>query len=115
MKSGDMKFGSPVKLVSDSSEYDGVFFIVDLGEETAGFLDIDLDVPADCRLDVGYGEHLKDGVCRTSVRGFFCEIDLKAGRNTWLHTFRRFGCRYVQFFVHSSEVTVHYAGIRPTL
>ena len=115
MKSGDMKFGSPVKLVSDSAEYGGVFFIVDLGEETAGFLDIDLEVPADCRLDVGYGEHLKDGVCRTSVRGFFCEIDLKAGRNTWLHTFRRFGCRYVQFFVHSSAVTVHYAGIRPTL
>ena len=115
MKSGDLYFGSPVKFVSESREFDGVFFIVDLGEETAGFLDIDLEVPADCRLDVGFGEHLKDGVCRTSVRGFFAEIELKAGRNTWLHTFRRFGCRYLQFFVHSSEVTVHYAGLRPTL
>ena len=115
MKSGDLYFGSPVKFVSDSEEFDGVFFIVDLKEETAGFLDIDLEVPADCRLDVGFGEHLKDGVCRTSVRGFFAEIELKAGRNTWLHTFRRFGCRYLQFFVHSSEVTVHYAGLRPTL
>ena len=115
MKSGDMRFGSPVRFVSDSKEFDGVFFVVDLEEETAGFLDIDLEVPADCRLDVGFGEHLKDGVCRTSVRGFFCEIELKAGRNTWLHTFRRFGCRYLQFFVHSSEVTVHYAGLRPTL
>ena len=115
MKSGDQYFGSPVRFVSDSKEFDGVFFVVDLGEETAGFLDIDLEVPSDCRLDVGFGEHLKDGVCRTSVRGFFCEIDLKAGRNTWLHTFRRFGCRYLQFFVHASEVTVHYAGLRPTL
>ena len=115
MRSGDMKFGSPVRFEANSEEYDGVLFMVDLGEETAGFLDIDLEVPADCRLDVGYGEHLNDGICRTSVRGFFCEIDLKAGRNTWLHTFRRFGCRYLQFFVHSSEVTVHYAGIRPTL
>ena len=115
MKSGDMKFGSPVRFEANSDEFDGVLFMVDLGEETAGFLDIDLEVPEGCRLDVGYGEHLNDGVCRTSIRGFFCEIELKAGRNTWLHTFRRFGCRYLQFFVHSSEVTVHYAGIRPTL
>lgn len=115
MKSGDMKFTSPVRFVSNSEEHDGVFFIVDLGEESAGFLDIDLEVPAACRLDVGYGEHLHDGVCRTSIRGFFCEIELKEGRNTWLHTFRRFGCRYIQFFVHSPEVTVHYAGLRPTL
>ena len=115
MKSGDMKFGSPVRFEANSDEFDGVLFMVDLGEETAGFLDIDLEVPEGCRLDVGYGEHLNDGVCRTSIRGFFCEIELQAGRNTWLHTFRRFGCRYLQFFVHSSEVTVHYAGIRPTL
>lgn len=115
MKSGDRQFHSPVKLVSDSEEFDGVFFLVDLGEESAGFLDIDLEVPAACRLDVGYGEHLKEGVCRTSIRGFFCEIDLKEGRNTYLHTFRRFGCRYLQLFVHASEVTVYYAGLRPTL
>lgn len=115
MRSGDMCFDSPVKFVSESKDHDGVFFMVDLGAETAGFLDIDLEVPEACRLDVGYGEHLKDGLCRTAVRGFSCEIELKAGRNTWLHTFRRFGCRYLQFFVHSSEVTVHYAGLRPTL
>ena len=115
MKSGDMRFGSPVRFVSDSSEYPGVFFIVDLGEESAGFLDFDMEVPYACRMDVGFGEHLHDGVCRTSVRGFFAEIELKEGRNTWLHTFRRFGCRYIQFFIHAPEATVHYAGLRPTL
>lgn len=115
MSTRDMSFNSPVKFVSNSEEYDGVFFIVDLGEESAGFLDIDLELPKACRVDVGYGEHLNDGVCRTSVRGFFTEIDCVEGRNTWLHTFRRFGCRYIQFFVHASEVTVHYAGMRPTL
>ncbi len=115
IKSGDLRFTTPTKLLSDSADYPGVFFIVDLGEESAGFLDIDLELPTDCRIDVGYGEHLKDGVCRTSIRGFFCDIECRAGRNTYLHTFRRFGCRYIQFFVHSSEVTVHYAGLRPTL
>ncbi len=115
IRSGDLRFSAPTRLVSDSTEYPGVFFIVDLGEESAGFLDIDFELPTDCRVDVGYGEHLKDGVCRTSVRGFFCDVECRAGRNTYLHTFRRFGCRYIQFFVHASEVTVHYAGLRPTL
>ncbi len=113
MKSGDREFNSPTKLEGNGT--DGVFFIVDLGEETAGFLDIDLELPAACRIDVGFGEHLDDGVCRTSIRGFFTEIECLEGRNTWLHTFRRFGCRYLQFFVHAPEVTVHYAGLRPTL
>ncbi len=115
IKSGDLGFATPTRLVSDSADHAGVFFIVDLGEESAGFLDIDLEVPTDCRIDIGWGEHLKDGVCRTSIRGFFCDIEARSGRNTYLHTFRRFGCRYIQFFVHAPEVTVHYAGLRPTL
>ncbi len=93
----------------------GIYFIVDLGAETAGFLDIDLDLPSDCRIDVGFGEHLDDGRCRTAVRHFACRLEGKKGRNTYLHTFRRFGCRYLQFFVHADTVTVHYAGLRPTL
>ena len=115
MRSGDVTLSAPTRLELDSKGCDGILFIVDLGEETAGFLDIDLEAPHDCRMDVGYGEHLDDGLCRTAIRGFSCSVDLKAGRNTWLHTFRRFGCRYLQFFVHASAVTVHYAGIRPTL
>lgn len=117
-KCGNIKATQPTKLALGDRDMDqnqdGIYFIIDLGEETAGFLDIDLEVPHDCKLDVGYGEHLNDGRCRTSVRGFFCDIELKAGRNQYLHTFRRFGCRYLQFFVHAREVVVHYAGIRPT-
>ncbi len=92
----------------------GVYFIVDLGEETVGFLDFDLEVPCDCDLEVGYGEHLQDGRCRTSVRNFTAAFRLKKGRNRFLNTFRRFGCRYLQFFLFSPQVTVHYAGLRPT-
>ena len=115
IKSGDPYMNSPVRMERETADMMGVFFIVDLGEETTGFLDIDLELPCDCRVDVGYGEHLDDGVCRTSIRGFFTELECGAGRNTWLHTFRRFGCRYLQFFVHAPEVTVHYVGLRPTL
>ena len=115
IKSGDRELHSPTKLEGNVAGTDGVFFIVDLGAETAGFLDIDLEVPKACRVDVGFGEHLDDGICRTAVRGFFTEITCVEGRNAWLHTFRRFGGRYLQFFVHAPEVTVHYAGLRPTL
>ena len=97
------------------SPYEGIYWIVDLGEETAGFLDLDLEVSEDCDLFVGYGEHLRDGRCRTSNRNFTCTLRLKKGRNQYLNTFRRFGCRYLQFFLFSSCVTVHYSGLRPTL
>jgi len=93
----------------------GIYWIVDLMEETAGFLDLDLEVPKDCDLYVGYGEHLRDGRCRTAVRNFSCSLRLKKGRNQYLNTFRRFGCRYLQFFLYSSSVTIHYSGLRPTV
>ena len=113
---GDMMRGTdPTRLVKTVGSAEGIFFVVDLGEETAGFLDVDLELPVACRVDVGFGEHLDDGICRTAVRGFFTELECRAGRNTWLHTFRRFGCRYLQFFVHASEVIIRYAGLRPTL
>ena len=93
---------------------ENVFFIVDLGAETAGFLDFDITVPENTEMEVGYGEHLVDGRCRTSIRDFTADFKLKAGRNEFLNTFRRFGCRYLQFFVHTNKVTVNYAGLRPT-
>lgn len=92
-----------------------IFFIVDFGEETSGFLDFDITVPEDTDMEVGYGEHLTDGRCRTSIRDFTADFKLKAGRNRFLNTFRRFGCRYLQFFIHSNSVKVEYAGIRPTV
>jgi len=99
----------------EDAAWDGLYFIVDLGSETAGFLDLDIEVPEDCRIDIGFGEHLADGRIRTGQCGFYCDVLAKAGRNTYLHTFRRLGCRYLQFFVHAREATVHYAGLRPTV
>ena len=95
---------------------EGVFFLVDLKQETAGYLDFELDVPTDCRMEVGWGEHLEDGRCRTKIaeRNFSVIVDLKRGKNSYMNPFRRFGCRYVQFFIHADEVSIHYAGIRPT-
>lgn len=113
---GSVDFASPaiLKMVGNPDCFDGIYFTVDLGAESAGFLDFDIEVPNGCRMDVGYGEHLLDGRLRTGIRGFWCDIELKAGRNQYLHTFRRFGCRYLQFFIHGTEAVVHYAGLRET-
>ncbi len=91
-----------------------LFILLDLEKESVGFLDLDLEVPADTPITIGWGEHLDDGVCRTAIRGFFCEYRAKAGRNRYMNPFRRLGCRYLQLFIESGEVILHYAGIRPT-
>ena len=104
-----------ISLAEHEKNCNGVYVIVDLGAETAGFPDFDIEVPAACCMDVGFGEHLIDGVCRTGVRGFSADVELAAGRNQYLHTFRRFGCRYVQLFIHAPSAKIRYAGIRPTL
>lgn len=100
---------------------DGIYFVVDLQSETAGYLDFDLEVPEDCQMEVGWGEHLEDGRCRTDTynagfgRNFSVTVQLQKGRNSYMNPFRRLGCRYIQFFIHSSKVMIHYAGLRPTL
>lgn len=113
---GSRIFATPTKIAIPEGDipHEGLYFIVDLGGETVGFLDFDIEVPSACRMYIGWGEHLEDGRARTANAGYSVDIELKAGRNTYLHTFRRFGCRYLQFFIYSNEVTVHYVGLRPT-
>lgn len=117
MRAGSDDFSVPAEIYVDESDKsaEGIFFIVDLGEESAGFLDLDIEVPEACPIEIGYGEHLADGRCRTSIRGFFCDFYAKAGRNKYMNTFRRFGCRYIQLFIHSPSAKVYYAGLRPTV
>ncbi|NLW74211.1 MAG: family 78 glycoside hydrolase catalytic domain [Clostridiales bacterium] len=106
----------PLKIKREPGR-DGVYVIADLGKETAGFLDLDIELPAPCEVDIGYGEHLTDGRCRTSIgnRSFTAQVICRAGANVYMNTFRRFGCRYVQLFVPAEEITINYLGIRPTV
>ena len=104
-------WNTPFEITSDNG--DDVYFIVDIGSEECGFLDFDIEVPEKCDVFVAYGEHLEDGRVRTHKRNFTCVYHAAAGRNAFFNTFRRFGCRYLEFFVTSKKVKVSYAGIRP--
>lgn len=94
-----------------------IYVVLDMKEETTGFFGFDIEVKEDCRMVLGWGEHLEDGRCRTEIdaRDFSAIIHLSKGRNVFMNPLRRFGCRYLQLFFDTAKVTIHYAGIRPTI
>jgi len=96
---------------------DGVYAVFDLGKESVGYLDLDLDVPEECEVLIGWGEHLDDLRVRTSVggRNFAGSYKAAAGRNAFFMPFRRVGLRYLQIFVHAKTALFRYAGIRPAV
>ena len=92
---------------------DGEFYIFDFGSEQTGLCEIDFDLEKECKAELGWGEHLTDGRCRTAVRNFAVEIKGEKGNNHILNPMRRFGGRYFQIFVYGKS-KVNYLGIRPT-
>ncbi len=100
----------PVSISANNS----IFLLVDLMKESVGFLDLDIEVPEDCRIDIGWGEHLHDGICRTYKRSFSVSYNAKAGINSYMNPFRRFGGRYIQLFIHAKSAKINYVGFRPT-
>ena len=94
----------------------GIYFIIDLNGEESGFLDLEIQVDNECQIDISWGEHLIDGRVRASigVRNFCVMYKAKSGKQQYLNPLLRFGCRYLQFYVHAPNITIDYAGIRPT-
>ena len=100
-----------------SEENEGIYLLFDLNQEYCGFLEFDIEVGENCTVDIAYGEHLADGRVRCAIagRGFSAQYLARKGRQHFLNTFRRFGCRYLQLFVHSKEVKVYFVGLRPVV
>ena len=95
---------------------DGVYVILDTGRENAGFFSIDIDVPDDCLIIAGWGEHLDDMRVRTYVggRNFALSYYAVKGKNRFVHPFRRLGMRYLQLHIYSRNAKIYYAGIKTT-
>lgn len=81
----------------------GFYMIIDWGCEEAGFPYLDLEAPAGTVIDVGYGEHLDDGRCRTQIGGSHYSFRYTAcgERQSFCYRLRRIAGRYLQLFVHS--------------
>ena len=95
---------------------DGIFALIDTGRENAGLLSLDIEVPGEAEILVGWGEHLEDLRVRTYVggRNFAASYFARAGRNRFVNPFRRLGMRYLQLHIRAKEARIRYAGIRTT-
>ena len=103
------------RYLPDGAQGDGVALIYDLGRESVGFVDLELTLPHDADVLIGWGEHLDDGRVRTDVGGrcFAARCRMPAGTRRFLYPLRRLGLRYLQLHILAHGATVHYAGIRP--
>jgi len=91
--------------------------LVDLGRETVGFLDLELESDTEQELTVIYGEHLDEcgRVPRIiGSRDFSYELVAKKGENKFLGAMRRLAGRYIEI-EYSSPLRVRYAGLRPVV
>ncbi len=86
-----------------------IYLLCDMADEKTGVLTFDIDVPKDCYMAVGYGEHIVDGRPRSYVglRYFQFEYFLKKGRNTFKGHFRRLGMRYMNLFLDCPSATFY--------
>ncbi|MHB1153216.1 MAG: alpha-L-rhamnosidase-related protein [Eubacteriales bacterium] len=96
---------------------DGTFAVIDLASENTGFISLDIDLPCDAQIFIGWGEHLEDMRVRAYVggRSFCASYFGKAGRNKFINPFLRLGLRYMQIHVYAPSFVLYYAGIRPTI
>lgn len=91
-------------------------FLFDLSREMCGYLMLDVSLPCEGDILIGWGEHLDDTHVRTLVGGrcFAAHLHLPEGRSTFLYPFKRMGLRYLEIHVSTPSVTFYYAGIRPS-
>lgn len=96
---------------------DNTFAVVDITKENTGFISLDIDLPCDAQILIGWGEHLEDIRVRTYVggRSFCASYFGKAGRNKFINPFLRLGLRYMQIHVYAPSFVLYYSGIRPTI
>lgn len=100
--------------VKEDEAADGVYFLFDMGQESAGYLNLDFEVPEACDVLIGWGEHVDDLRIRSRIsnRNFTVSYRAKAGRNQFFDPFLRMGLRYLQVHIASRSGVLHTAGIR---
>lgn len=89
------------------------WLLIDLFKEQTGYFLLDIDLPHECDILIGWGEHLEDLRVRTAVGGrcFAARFRGKAGRNTFFYPIKRMGLRYLQLHIYAPGCTLYYAGV----
>lgn len=108
---------SHAELDAEKASADGKYFIFDLCSEEVGFPEITFKAHRECNVMIGWGEHIKDGICRAAIhsRRFTAEIEAHEGNNHYFPVLRRFGMRYMQIFFTSPYISEVALSFHPTL
>lgn len=113
-----LTFRQPLTIKNQNEAY-GVYFVLDLKEETAGFFDMELDAAEGTVLEISYGEHLDDLRVRSHIggRNFAFSYICKQGRQTFTHRMKRIAGRYLEVHISKAEtpVTFYSIGMLPTV
>lgn len=89
-------------------------YIIDMAEETVGFLDIEFFAEKETELKIYYAEFLHNGeIYKKPNDGFCVEYASKKGLNKYVNYFRRLAGRYLQIY-STENIDIKYAGLRPT-
>lgn len=97
-------------------EENGIYFIVDLGKESCGFLSLSLSASEGTVLDIAYGEHLQDLRVRSKIgsRNFANSYVCKEGRQEFTYYFKRIAGRYIEVHISKCEkINIDYISIKP--
>lgn len=89
-------------------------YLIDMGEETVGFLELELESDVAQDLLIRYGERLIDGNVPQLIgdRNFSVGFRAAVGMNRYQNTFRRLAGRYLQL-ICEEPIHLHYLGLRP--
>ena len=114
MSDGENHLPSDEGIILKHSDGDGIYALIDLKRESAGYLVFDVEVNEDCRIVCGYGEHLEDLRVRSAVNGrnFAFTVNARKGRNTVFWPIKRLGGRYFQMHAKCHEIKIYYVGLR---
>jgi len=95
----------------------GVYFVIDLGQEEAGLFELEVETDEGTVIDVAHGEHLDDLRVRASVggRNFANRYICCEGQQGFIYPFKRLGCRFIEIHVLNvkSRFALQYVGLRP--
>lgn len=92
------------------------YFVLDLGREEVGYIDLDIYSETEQHILIAYAEHMNEGKVnyRLGARDFSVEYDTKVGENTYLNPFRRLACRYLAVY-SEQPIEIRHIGIRPVM
>ncbi|MBQ3047300.1 MAG: hypothetical protein IJD54_04550 [Clostridia bacterium] len=107
---GQMQLTERVPIELKKTEYG---YLVDMGREVAGYVDLDFISSCEQKILFAYGEHIVDGKVRYIIdqRDFSFEFIAKQGANLFHNHLRRIAGRYIE--VHcEKELQINYVGVR---